>query len=322
MSQNIELNFSALGTWNNIKLYNCENSTLVQDKIISRIQEIDDHMSAFKEMSDISKIVGNAGISPVKINKDTAQVIEHAIRYYKKTDGAFDITIKPLVDLWGIGKNQSYIPTDDMIFDARNKVDSSKLSIDMKISLARLNINGGAIDLGGIAKGYAADEIKRILLENEIENAIINLGGNIVTIGTRQDGSSWRVGIQNPLAPRGEYLGILSVSNKSVVTSGSYEQFFIKDKVRYHHIIDPRTGYPAQTSLLSVTAVCDKSIDADALTTSLFIMGIEKGIKLVNEIGAEVIFVTDTMEIIMTKGLQDKFDKRNKNSDRREMYAC
>jgi thiamine biosynthesis lipoprotein len=322
MGENIEFSFFSLGTMNNIKLYGC-NKLSVHDQIISRVQEIDDHMSSFKENSDISMIASNEDNLPVKINNDTSEVIERALWYYENTNGAFDITIKPLTELWGIGKKYSYIPTEAMIYSKRRKVNASRLHLSSDKLHLQLDIKDGAIDLGGIAKGYAADEVKRIILENGIENAIINLGGNIVTIGSKPDKSPWRIGVQNPLEPRGEYLGIINANNKTIVTSGTNEQFFIKDSIRYHHIIDPRTGYPAQTSLLSVTAVCDNSMDADALTTSLFVLGYDEGIKLLEKVGADAIFVTSGMDIKVTDGIKDNFTLRNIGDfNRGGMYVC
>jgi thiamine biosynthesis lipoprotein len=303
-------------------------------------------MSAYKQDSDISRIMFHTrrdGISNstnalgnveekcninninnnVSINTDTLEVLERAIWFYKQSQGAFDITVRPLTKLWGIGKKNTYIPPQELIDEARSRVNASKIIIDKEQSTARFNVNDGSIDLGGIAKGYAADEVKRIIVRNGIESALIDLGGNIVTVGTKPDGSSWKVGIQNPLAPRGEYLGVVEANDRTVVTSGSYEQFFIKDKIRYHHIIDPRTGYPAQSSLYSVTAICEKSIDADALTTALFILGYEEGLKLVDQIGAEAIFITDTMEVRMTKGIASKLHlKDTQDKNRRNLYVC
>lgn len=145
------------------------------------------------------------------------------------------------------------------------------------------------------------------MTENGVENALINFGGNIVTLGTHPNGRPWEIGIQNPLESTGVYLGSLSVVNQTVVTSGSNEQFFIKDGVRYHHIIDPRTGSPAQSDLLSVTAVCSSSVDADALTTALFVLGPDEGLELLKPLNAEAIFITNDLKIFVTVGLIGAF---------------
>lgn len=342
MSLCLEFRFQALGTLNTIRLYDCHDKSIA-NRIVERVQEIDNHMSAYKQDSDISRIMfqarkdgitnrtnalGNVEVkcninNNVGINTDTLEVLERALWFYKQSQGAFDITVRPLTKLWGIGKKNTYIPPQDLIDEARSRVNASRIIIDKEQSTVGFNVKDGSIDLGGIAKGYAADEVKRIIVRNGITSALINLGGNIVTVGTKPDGSSWKVGIQDPLAPRGEYLGVVEANDRTVVTSGSYEQFFIKDKIRYHHIIDPRTGYPAQSFLYSVTAICEKSIDADALTTSLFILGYEEGMKLVNQIGAEAIFITDTMEVRMTKGIASKLHlKDTQDKNRRNLYVC
>jgi thiamine biosynthesis lipoprotein len=172
-----------------------------------------------------------------------------------------------------------------------------------------LKKTGQSLDLGGIAKGYAADEVRHILTKNGVKSAMINLGGNIVAIGRRPDGKPWQIGIQNPLQPTGIYLGVISAEDKTVVTSGCNERFFMKDGVRYHHIIDPRTGKPAQSGLLSVTAVCKNSAEADALTTALFILGQEKGLKLLKKFKAEAIFVKEDLSVFATPGLAKCFEK-------------
>ena len=169
------------------------------------------------------------------------------------------------------------------------------------------------MDLGAIAKGYTADEVKKVLLNNKINSALINLGGNVYAIGTNPDGDDWNIGIQNPLSTRGEYLGTISVTDKSIVTSGNYERFFIKDGIRYHHIFDPKTGYPAEEGLISTTIVSDKSIDGDALSTSTYILGLDKGIKLVESIkGVEAIFVTKDKKVYVTPGLKNNFKLTSK----------
>jgi thiamine biosynthesis lipoprotein len=184
-------------------------------------------------------------------------------------------------------------------------------------SSAALRNKGQKLDLGGIAKGFAADEAKRILIENGVKSALINLGGNILTLGNKEDGSPFRIGIQNPLRQTGQFIGVLSASDRTIVTSGTNERFFVKDGIRYHHIINPHTGYPAQTGLLSVTVVCENSMYADALTTSLFVLGVEKGLKLLEQTGDEAIFITDGnstgngMQMIMTKEIIKKFESVN-----------
>ena len=303
----IDKTFFALGTVNTIMLNHCGNLNIIE-KAIQRVYEIDDRMSAFKDDSDVSMISANAGLGLLKVHKETFDLIEKAVKFGDLSNGAFDITMRPIVELWGINKKENYIPSDFEIQEALKLVNYKDIILDQKNCSVALKKTGQSIDLGGIAKGYAADEVKRILLENGIESAIINLGGNVVTIGEKLPGQEWRVGIQNPLAPTGEYLGALSATNKTIVTSGSNERFFIKDGVRYHHILDPRTGSPAQSELLSATAICGSSTDADAITTALFILGPQNSIELLKQLKVETIFVTKDMSIMGSNGLAGNFE--------------
>ncbi|MDI3535253.1 MAG: FAD:protein transferase, partial [Thermosediminibacterales bacterium] len=164
------------------------------------------------------------------------------------------------------------------------------------------------LDLGGIAKGYAADEVSKILKENHVKHAIVNLGGNVLAYGNKPDGSKWRIGIQKPFAPRGDYAGVVSVINKAVVTSGIYERYFEENGKIYHHILDPETGYPVENNLMSVTIITDKSIDADSLSTSVFAMGLKEGLNLIEKLdNTEAIFITKDSKIYLTSGLKNSF---------------
>jgi thiamine biosynthesis lipoprotein len=302
----ISKDFYALGTINNIKIYDFSD-TAILDIAVNRINNIERHMSAFLPDSDIGGINKNAGAGYVSIHEDTYRLLERGLLFSKLSEGAFDMTVRPLVELWGIGKKLNYIPQEEAVKKTMELVNYKDLLLDKKQLRAKLKFPGQAIDLGGIAKGYAADEVKRILKENNIRNALINLGGNVVTMGRRPDDEPWQIGIQNPLAPTGSPLGRLALTNKTIVTSGSNERFFIKNGIRYHHLLNPRTGKPAQSSLLSVTVVTECSADADALTTALFVLGIEAGLPLLKKYRAEAIFITDQLGIYLTEGLKDIF---------------
>ncbi len=312
----IDKAFFALGTINYIKIFD-DTKEYVVEKAIERVTEIENRMSAFKAKSDISKLRENSGKGAQMIHRDTFHLIRKAIEFAELSNGAFDPTIRPLVELWGINKKGSYIPSDSEIQEAVNLVDYHDIRLNNKSLSGFLKRPGQALDLGGIAKGFAADEIRRILTENRIQSALVNLGGNVIAIGKRPDGQPWQIGIQNPLAPTGQYLGILSAADKTVVTSGSNERFFMKNGIRYHHILDSRTGKPAQSSLLSVTAVCECSADADALTTALFILGPEMGFPLLSKVKAEAIFVADDLTVTATRGLLPHFKNLYHNEQER-----
>lgn len=302
----VEKTFIALGTINHIKTFGDQEN--VVKAAIDRVLEIDDRMSAFKPDSDISKLNNYAGYRYHKIHADTFHLIQKAVEFSKLSNGAFDISIRPLVGLWGINKKRNFIPSDLEVQKALDLINYKDICIHSKSHSVMLKRTGQAVDLGGIAKGFAADEVRRVLISGGVKSAMINLGGNIITIGKRPDGRPWQVGIQNPLAPTGQFLGILSIANKTVVTSGSNERFFIKDGVRYHHILDPRIGKPVQNSLLSVTAICSSSTDADALTTALFILGPDKGLPLLRKFKAEAIFVDEDLTVTVSEGLVHQFE--------------
>ena len=233
-----------MGTIIQLKVYG-SNAKEATDKALERISDIENKMSVNIETSEISKLNAKAGNSAEKLSTDTYSVIEKSVQYSKLTQGALDATIEPIVKLWGIGTEKERLPTQNEIGEKLKLVNYNDIILDSKNSTVHLRRTGQAIDLGAIAKGYTADEIKKVLLSNKISSALINLGGNVYAVGNKTDGTSWNIGLQNPLDTRGQYIGTISVTDKSVVTSGNYERFFIHDGKRYHHIFDSKTGYPS-----------------------------------------------------------------------------
>lgn len=296
--------FFALGTMNTIQAFGLGNS-LALELAASRVCEISDRMSVYREDSDISKLNARAGMGPQQVHSDTIRLLSLAKEYSQLSAGAFDCTIRPLASLWNIGKKGDFIPSAEEIEAAAKCTGYEDLVVYPES--AELKRPDMSVDLGGIAKGYAGDEAKRILLENGVTSALVNLGGNIVAIGDRPDGSPWSIGIQNPLRARGESLFSLKPSGSSVVTSGVNERFFIKDGKRYHHILDPRTGAPAQSRLLSVTVICPSGVHADALSTALFVLGLPKypdfGSLLLSAANAEAVYITENLGLFLTPGL-------------------
>lgn len=292
-----------------VKIYDNQSEKTL-DKIFSRLKEIEDRMSATIETSDVNKINENAGIKAITVNSDTYFVIKEAKNYAELSNGAYDPTIGPLVDLWDIKsgeKERESIPTLEEIEEKKALINYNDLELldNNQVFLNRKNMK---INLGGIVKGYAADEVRKILTENKVNAAIIDLGGNVFAHGIKADGSNWKIGVQNPLEYTGGYLGILQLKNKSIVTSGNYERFFIYNENRYHHILDAKTGYPSENELMGVTIVSDRSIDGDALSTTLFVLGLDGGMELISTIeGAEAVFITKDKSIYMTPGLKDMF---------------
>lgn len=280
------------------------------DSAFNRVREIEEKMSSTIESSEVSLINRSAGIEPVKVSEETYYVLKEAKRYAELSNGAYEPTVGPLVDLWDIKGEEmerDSLPSKVDIEDKKALVDFNKLELldQNKVFLKEKNMK---ITLGGIVKGYAADEVKKVLLENGVNTAIIDLGGNVIAQGAKEDGNSWIIGIQNPFEITGKHIATVEVKDKSIVTSGYYERYFKYNDKIYHHILDRETGYPAENEIAGVSIISDKSIDGDALSTTLFVLGLEKGKELINSFDKiEAIFITKNREIYISKNLEDVF---------------
>lgn len=289
-----------------------ENGREAVSEALDRLTEIDEMMSVFREDSEIAKINQGAGEFPQKVSHDTFFVIKKAVEYCALSKGAFDPTIRPLARLWAIGTDQICVPEYAAIKQNLALVNFRDIQLNEGQGTVGLKNKGQALDLGGIAKGFAADEVKNIFLKYGIRNAVIDLGGNIYVLGNKAEGIPWRVGIQDPFSQRGKIVGYVELADKSVVTSGNYERYFIDRGQRYHHILDPRTGYPSHSGVVSVTMVTDYSVDGDALSTCAYVLGLERGMRLVESLpGVDALFVTADKKIYTTSGLQELFTLAN-----------
>lgn len=274
----------------------------------ARLKEIESLMTINAPGGDINRLNEAAGKDKVALEPETINILATAKKYAQVSGGTFDVTIGPLVKAWGVFTDHPRVPSADEIEKLKKLTDYKTLQVDTENNTAALEMSGQIVDLGGIAKGYAGDEAIKVYKEHGIKSAYINLGGNVVVLGTKPDGKPWRIGIQNPRANNGYYIGIVEVTDKAVVTSGDYERFFEKDGVRYHHILDPKTGRPAASGLISATIITDVSMDADALSTAVFVLGLEKGMALVKGLkGVEAILVTRDREIYATEGIRSSF---------------
>ena len=240
----------------------------------SRVLAIEQIFSRTLEDSEISRIHQASAGSAVTVSEEAIALLTRAIAASDETDGAFDITIAPIMSLWGFTEDSYYVPEDAEITKLLPLVDSSKVLIDPEARTVTLGVEGIAIDVGGIAKGYASDEVQKVLREYDCAGALISLGGNAAVMGNKPDGSAFRVAITDPSDPS-SYLGVLTCKETSIVTSGGYERFFVEDGVTYIHIMDPKTGRPADSDLTSVTIVSSEGLRADYLSTALFVMGRE-----------------------------------------------
>lgn len=297
-----------MGTVCSVNLFDRGKPEIYRE-IFARLKEIEDRMSINKGGTDLDAVNANSGIAPVVVHEDVAHVVAEAKRFAELSGGAFDPTIGPIVKLWNIGTDDARVPSSAEIKAALPLVGWRDLEVDEAARSVFLKRKGMVIDLGAIAKGYAADEVAKIIQAHRIPRAIIDLGGNVLAYGTKKGGEAWRIGVQDPSAQRGEPIGVVQAKNKTMVTSGVYERFLEVDGVRYHHILSTTDGYPVRNGLLSVTIIADKSIEADGLSTSVFALGFEKGKALVESLdGVEAIFIFDDLTVRATKGIKKDFE--------------
>jgi thiamine biosynthesis lipoprotein len=279
----------------------------------ARIRDIDDRMTVTRAGSEVIRVNEAAGVRSVAVSVDTYSVIKQGIAFSGLADGVFDITVGPLVKLWGIGTEEARVPGAAEIKSALSRLDYRAVLLLEAGREVFLTKPGMELDLGAIAKGYAADEAARLLQTRGVSAALVNLGGNIVAAGRKPDGSPWRIGIQDPEKPRGDSIGYVETAPVSVVTSGIYERYFVSDGVRYHHIFNTRNGYPVRNGLLSVSIVTGSSMIADGYSTLAFSLGLEKGREIIGrspeDTGAVVdaIFITENRDVYVTPGLRSAF---------------
>ena len=249
----------------------------ILDGCMNLCRELEMIFSRTREDSELYQ-VNHRTSSTVTISDELAEVIDCGLRYYELSEGKLDITIAPVLELWDFKNGMDSLPDEKELKKALERVDAS--AVHLSGNQLIFDRPDTEIDLGALAKGYAADRLKAYLLEQGAEHALINLGGNVNTLGTRPDGTGWRVGIQKPFEDRGVTDQVLKVTDQSVVSSGTYERYFELDGKFYHHILDPDTGYPAITGLAQVTIVSQDSLTGDALSTTCLLLGEEKAEKL------------------------------------------
>ena len=301
-----------MGTVISVTLFDSTDETIL-DKVFDKVSYLEGILSINESGTEVDKINENAGIEPVKVSDDTINVVKAGVYYSELSNGKFDVTIGPLVKLWDI-PNATTIPTQDQIDSVIPLTNYKDVVIDESNKTVFLTRPGMMLDLGGIAKGYTADIISKMLTDNGVNSAIIDLGGNIFAHGQKPTGDAWKIGIQNPFSTRGEIVGAISVKNKSIVTSGIYERFIEVNGVKYHHILNPQTGYPYENDIAGITIISDKSTAGDALSTSVFALGVNEGMKFVEGLdGVDAIFVTKNNGIYLTSGIKDNFDLRDTN---------
>ena len=296
----------------NTKIYmnisiNLEDEKMFLEKASNYMRILEKKLNFYDENSEISLINRNSGIKFVKVSEDTFNVIKSAKFCSELTNGVFDATIAPLVKKWSVNSSSPKVLSIEEVNTVKSLVDYKDILLcedNKSVMLARKDQE---IDLGGIAKGYIADKIIELYKENGIKSGIINLGGNVKALGKKADDLMWNIGIIKPEKHSNENIAVVSVEDMSVVTSGAYERAFSYNGKMYHHIINPITGYPAETDLKSITVICKDSIHADALSTPLFIMGKYKAYEFMKSKQISGIMVTDDDKIIITKDLLKNF---------------
>jgi FAD:protein FMN transferase len=306
-----ETNDIIMGTVVSQKVYGA-NAKEAADAARKRLKELDALLSFQSASSDLSKLNTHAGTGSITLAPETIFLLKKSLYYSKITHGSFNILVGPLVKRWNVTAADADVPSQKEIDALLPLIKYTDLTVDEAHSSARLEKKGQMADLGGIAKGYASDEVIRIYKKYGITSAIIDIGGNIGLLGASPDGTPWRIGIQNPGAERGTYLGYVKLMNKSLSTSGAYERFFKKNGKIYHHIIDPATGYPSDSGLLSASIIANESVDSDALS-KIFVMGAARGISVVKTIhDTDAVLVTKDKKIIITKGIVNLFHLTDK----------
>ena len=272
------------------------------DEAETLIGSLEEQVSVTDEHSDIYAIdhTGSGSLSG-----NAAELMEQALELCRRTGGALDISVYPIVRAWGFTTGSYQVPDEETIQSLLPLVDYTQIQYDAATGVVTLP-EGMEIDLGSVAKGYAGQLAAQMLREHGVQSALLNLGGNVQTVGTKPDGSPWQIGIKDPQGE--DAMMVLSVEDQAVVTSGGYERYFEQDGQTYWHIMDPSTGHPADSGLISVTIVGDEGVVCDGLSTALFVMGLEKAADLWAQSGDfEAVFVTASGEVYITEGLRDRF---------------
>lgn len=278
------------------------------DKAFALLNNVGARMTIDEPTGELVNVNDAAGTSPTHVDPELFHVIQVGLRFSRMTKGAFDITIGPLTKLWGIGTGGTTVPSKEQIRRALSLVDYRDVVLNAADDTVYLKRRGMVVDLGAVAKGYAGDRLRSFLEQVGVHHAIVDLGGNVVAIGSKPDGSAWRVGIQAPDLARGSYMGVISVRNEAVVSSGQYERFITVNGKNYGHVLSTTTGYPVDNGIVGTTIVTASSIDADALSTAVFALGVKKGLALVNSLpGVEAVILTADKQVYISNGIGSSF---------------
>ena len=296
-----------MGTTVSVSLFDHQDEAIL-DEAFKLVKLLENELSLNKQSTLLTDLNASAGTSPYPVNDILFDIVQKGLYYSDLTGGSFDISVGPLVKLWSIGLPEARVPSDMEIQSVLPLISYNNVLLDESAQTIYLETPGMQLDLGGIAKGYTADALANLLKDKGVEHALIDLGGNIYALGTKVDGSLWKVGIQDPFENRNNTIGYIPIANQSVVTSGIYERYLESDGKKYHHILDPSTGYPFDNDIAGVTIISDASIDGDALSTSVFSKGLEEGLEFVKSLpNIDAIFITKDSKVYLTDGIKDDF---------------
>lgn len=293
----------AMDTYMEITAYG-DNAKEAVAKASARINELDGMLSTGNSDSEVSKLNSE---KELKLSEDVGNIMERSLEISESTGGVFNPAIYPIMQLWGFDTKNYKVPNKKELESTLKNINESKIKYDSKTRVAKLD-KKMKIDFGGIAKGYTSSEVMKVFKDNGIKSGLVSLGGNVQALGAKPDGSKWKVAVQNPDSDE-SYIGVLEIAGKAVITSGGYERYFEKDGKTYHHIIDPATGYPADSGLKSVTIISSDGTLADGLSTSLFIMGIDKAKKYwrANSDKFDAILLTNDNKQYVTEGIYSDY---------------
>ncbi len=305
--------FNGVDTVIQLIIYNDDPSLDIEkimDETESLVNEYENVVSKTKKDSFTYTLnsTGEYDYSTSEYSNIIKQLYDKSKHYAELSKGALDVTIQPVVKLWNINNGNTEVPLQSNIDSALKPVDINNFVLDSQAQKYKL-LNDAQVDFGAIGKGQLADIIKASLMSKGINSALINLGGNVITIGAKPGDKNWVIGIQNPRSSTGESLGTIEIKNKSVVTSGDYERFFMNNGVRYHHIMDTKTGYPSNSGLIQTTIISERSMDCDALSTTTFLLGEKEGLKLIEGLdGFECMFVGENMDYSFSENFVDNYN--------------
>ncbi len=298
-----------------------ESADTVYTGMETKIREIESVLSMHLSQSEIVAINENAGVQPVEVSQRTFDLLQRAKELSEQSDGAFDITIAPVVELWGITSDHPHVPTDEELAQAMALMGLEDLVLDEEACTAYLTRPGMAIDLGGIAKGWTADQLREYARELGAERGYVSLGGNLMIIGERPDGDPFKFGLRDPQGDASTYLGTVTLEDGcTMATTGGYERYFEEDGIRYHHVLDPRTGYPADSDLLSVAVISKDGTLADYLSTTLFVQGLEAAKAAAGSEDYALVMVDQENNVWISGSLRGNFEPHETDADYTYIY--